>query len=226
MEGLDYEQIFSPVVRFETVRLILAMAALHDWHITGLDVKNTFLYGELDEEIYMEQPEGFRVPGRELEVIKLLRALYGLKQAGLAWWRTLRESMKDLGFENLKSDAGLYIHKTSGNGFVIAVVYVDDAIFCGPNKKQVQELKDKFMQRWEVQDLGDVTKFLRMRIKKVGRTVEIDQCDYLKTVLQQCGMQDAKSATTPLPAGYMPEPVAQGTVINPELRSCYQTSST
>ena len=63
VEGLDYDQIFSPVVRFKTVHLILAMAALHDWQITGLDVQNTFLYGELDEEIYMEQPEGFRVPG-------------------------------------------------------------------------------------------------------------------------------------------------------------------
>ena len=85
------------------------MAALHDWHITGLDVRNTFLYGELDEEIYMEQPEGFRVPGRLNAVFRLIKALYGLKQAGLAWWRTLRESMIELGFENLVSDAGLYI---------------------------------------------------------------------------------------------------------------------
>jgi len=86
VEGLDYDQIFSPVVRFETVRLILAMAALNDWYLTGLDVRNTFLYGELDEEIYMEQPEGFRVPGQESAVLKLMRALYGLKQAGLTWW--------------------------------------------------------------------------------------------------------------------------------------------
>ena len=98
IEGLDYNQIFSPVVRFETVCLILAMAALQNWTITGLDVRNAFLYGELDEDIYMEQPEGFHVPNQEHKVLKLLRALYSLKQAGRAWWHTLRESMIELGF--------------------------------------------------------------------------------------------------------------------------------
>ena len=86
VEGLDYDQVFSPIVRFETVRLILAMAALENWVAYGLDVRNTYLYGELDKEIYMEQPEGFCVPGKENYVLRLNKALYGLKQAGLAWW--------------------------------------------------------------------------------------------------------------------------------------------
>jgi hypothetical protein len=222
IEGLDYDQVFSPVVRFETVRLILAMAALENWVITGLDVKTAFLYGELDEDIYMEQPQGFRIPGREHDVLKLHRALYGLKQAGLAWWRTLKESMKELGFENLDSDAGLFLYR-SEHGFVIAVIYVDDSIFCGPNTALVMELKKKFMQRWECRDLGDVTEFLRMRIIREGSKVHIDQCAYLETVLQRCGMQDAKSAATPLPAGYMPEALPQDAAVDPELRSRYQT---
>ena len=222
VEGLDYDQVFSPVVRFETVRLILAMAALENWEITRLDVRNAFLYGELDEEIYMEQPKGFHVPGREREVLRLLCALYGLKQVGLAWWRTLRESMIELGFEGLVSDAGLFVYRDK-HGFVIAVIYVDDAIFCDPNKALVKQLKDKFMQRWECRDLGDVTEFLHMRIIKEGSTVNIDQCAYLDTVLEQCGMQDAKSAATPLPAGYMPEAAAQDATIDPELQSRYQT---
>jgi hypothetical protein len=86
VEGLDYDQVFSPVIRFETVRLILAMAALKNWHMTGFNVRNTYLYGELDEEIYMEQPEGFPDPEHKNHVLRLRRALYGLKQAGLAWW--------------------------------------------------------------------------------------------------------------------------------------------
>jgi len=222
IEGLDYDQVFSPVVRFETVRLILAMAALGNWHITRLDVRNAFLYGELEEEIYMEQPEGFHVPGREREVLKLLRALYGLKQAGLAWWRTLRESMIKLGFTGLTSDAGLFIWRNE-HTFVIAVIYVDDSIFCGPDKELVNALKAKFMARWECRDLGDVTEFLRMRIVRKGSKVQIDQCAYLETVLERCGMQNCKFAATPLPAGYIPEPVSPDTVIDPELRSRYQT---
>jgi len=169
----------------------------------------------------MEQPEGFRAPKLEHFVIRLKKALYGLKQAGLAWWRTLRDSMKELGFEGLRSDAGLFIFRNE-HGFVIAVIYVDDALFVGPNSNLVQELKQKFMKRWECRDLGEITEFLRMRVHKDSSKIELDQCAYLETVLERCGMQSCKTAATPLPAGYMPEPVSLDTVIDPELRSRYQ----
>ena len=86
IKGLDFDQIFSPVVRFETVCLILALTALNKWYIQAVDVHNAYLYGKLDEEIYMEQPEGFHVKGQENKVYWLHQALYGLKQAGLIWW--------------------------------------------------------------------------------------------------------------------------------------------
>ena len=221
VEGLDYDQVFSPVVQFETVRLILAMAALGDWTISGLDVRNAYLYSKLDEEIYMEQPEGFHVPNLEHYVIRLKKALYGLKQEGLTWWRMLRDSMKELGFESLISDAGLFIWKNK-HGFVIAVIYVDDALFCGPNKALVQELKEKFMKKWECRDLGDVTEFMCMKVHRDGSKINPDQCTHLETVLERCGMQNCKSAATPLPAGYMPEPVSPDTAINLELQRHYQ----
>ena len=145
VEGLDYDQVFSPVVRFETMRLILAMAAIKGWVAHGLDVRNAYLYGELDEEIYMEQPEGFRIPGKEDLVLLLKKALYGLKQAGLAWWRILKQSMEELGFKSLSSDAGVFIFRGEGS-FVIAIIYVDDAIFCGPIKTLVLKLKEAFMK--------------------------------------------------------------------------------
>jgi hypothetical protein len=222
VEGMDYDQVFSPVVRFETVRLILALAALENWVAYGLDVRNAYLYGELDEEIYMEQPEGFTAPGttKEHYVLRLLRALYRLKQAGLAWWRALKQSMEEMGFVSLTSDAGIFVYKRDGF-FVVAIVYVDDAIFCGPNKALVIAMKETFMRRWETRDLGEVTEFLRMRITREGRSIHLDQSAYLRVVLERCGMQNAKSAITPLPAGYVPKPSDEPA--NPERRSRFQT---
>jgi len=81
------------------VRLLFAVAVLEDWNIQSVDVKTAYLYGDLDEEIYMEQPKGFRLPGKENKVWRLCKALYGLKQAGLSWWRTMTKSMLALGFK-------------------------------------------------------------------------------------------------------------------------------
>ncbi|PIL36553.1 hypothetical protein GSI_00242 [Ganoderma sinense ZZ0214-1] len=150
----------------------MALAALEDWHISGLDVHSAYLYGKLDEEIYLEQPEGFRIPGSEHKVFRLKRALYGLKQAGLAWWHTLSESMKLMGYKRLTNDAGLYIYKRHSDGeLVVVIVYVDDALFCGRDKKLVALLKARFMKKWECRDLGDAKEFLRMCITRIGRKI-------------------------------------------------------
>ena len=87
VEGIDYNKLFSPVVQFESVHLMLTLATLHNWYMMGVDVHTAYLYGKLDEEIYMRQPKGFIARGQESKVICLKRALYGLKQAGLAWWK-------------------------------------------------------------------------------------------------------------------------------------------
>ncbi|KAF8824317.1 hypothetical protein HHX47_DHR8000004 [Lentinula edodes] len=220
IEGLDYDQVFSPVVRFETVRLLLALTALNNWYLTGLDVRNAYLYGVLHETIYMEQPEGFRIKGKEDKVLLLRKALYGLKQAGLVWWRTLDSYMKTLGFKRLSSDAGIFIRRGKDGSLVIAIIYVDDALFAGPDKKLVDSLKGKFMSHWECRDLGEAKEFLRMRINRHGKKIYIDQCAYLDKVLKRCGMENAKMADTPLPAGFQPEPTIGQS--NSALRSKFQ----
>jgi hypothetical protein len=221
-EGLDYNEIFSPVVRFETVRIILALAAVDNWYISGLDVRSAYLYGEISEEIYVKQPEGFKVKGKEDLVHRLLRALYGLKQAGLAWWRTLVKSMvEELGFTAIVSDAGIYVYTKDG-AFVLAAVYVDDAIFCGPNKAMVLRLKTAFMKRYECRDLGELKEFLGMRINRSGQRIAIDQCAYLETLSTCVGMTNAKSVSTPLPTGYMPAP--NKGAVDPELTRCFQVT--
>ena len=143
MEGIDYDKIFSPVVQFEMVWLMIALAALKNWHITGLDVQTAFLYGELEEELYMEQPEGFKIKGQEHKVLRLWRAIYGLKQAALAWWKALDKSMADLGFKRLLSDSGIFINKDKT---IFVIVYVDDVLFLGADKKALLKIKERFMK--------------------------------------------------------------------------------
>ena len=160
VEGIDYEDIFSPIVRYETVRIMIALAALSKWHMRSVDVKTAFLYGELDEELYMEQPEGFKVKGQERKVFRLRKAIYGLKQAALQWWRALDKSMNKLGFRRLKSDSGIFVLIGRTGPSVIAIVYVDDAIFMGPDLRLVDMTKAKFMSIWECRDLGETKEFL------------------------------------------------------------------
>jgi hypothetical protein len=122
VEGIDFDEIFSPVVRYESVRTLLAVAALEDWEITGLDVKSAFLYGPLEEEIYMRQPEGFVAKGHETKVLRLKRAIYGLKQAALAWWKELAKYIKSQGFTRIESDARIFVFE---KGSTIVAVYVE-----------------------------------------------------------------------------------------------------
>ena len=138
IEGVDYDEIFSPVVRYETFCITCALAALEGWHMDALDIRSAFLYGDLDEEIYMKQPEGFAVKGKEHKILCLKRALYGLKQAANAWFCKLNKSMDKLGFIRTQSDAGIFIHRSKDNQLIIACIYVDDVIFCGSNKDLVR----------------------------------------------------------------------------------------
>ena len=199
---------------------MLALAALYNWFMTSVDVRTAYLYGKLDEEIYMQQPEGFIARGQESKVIHLKRALYGLKQAGLAWWKELSNSMKDLGFTCLKLDAGIFVCR-KGTRLIVAVVYVDDAMFFGRNEKLVKKKKALFMAKWECQDLRDVKEFLQMRIVCTRSGITIDQSAYLDTVLERFQLTNAKSAPTPLPAGWDPK-ANTGQATAAEI-TCYQS---
>ena len=185
VEGVDYNKLFSPVVQFESVCLMLTLTALHNWHMMGVDVCTAYLYGKLDEEIYMHQPKGFIARGQESKVIRLKRALYGLKQAGLAWWKELSNSMKDLGFACLNLDARIFVCQ-EGTRLIMAVVYVDDAMFFGKNEKLVKKKKALFMA-------------------KSRSGINIDQCDYLEKVLTRFQLTDTKAAITPLLTSWEPK---------------------
>lgn len=135
--GIDYKETLSPVACFETCHLLLALTALKDWDLEVLDVKTTFLFSNLDnlKEICMVQLEGFSAKGQERKVCCLHKAIYGPKQAALQWSHALHKSLVDMGFHCSYSDPRLYIYFNGEVVIIILLIYVNDTIFIGSNKK-------------------------------------------------------------------------------------------
>lgn len=156
----------------------------------ALDVKTALLYAKLDKEIYMRQPEGFVIQGQEQKVLCLLCEIYGLKQAALAWWKELESSMKILDFTHASSDAGVFLI-VKNKKLVIAVIYVDNAIFFGKDKQVVKQVKQTFMDIWECHDIGKAKEFLRMKIQHKGKNIYLNQMSYLTKVVEHFGMRNA-----------------------------------
>jgi hypothetical protein len=187
--GIDYEDTFTPVARFKTVRILLALAALEDWDIEALDVKTAYLYGSLDEEIYMDQPEGYIKKGQERKVCRLLKSLYGLKQSALQWNKEIHKALVNLGFTCTRSDAGVYF-KFIGADIIVIVIYVDNVLLMGSDKKMLKKNKQDFMNVFETRDLGEAKEYLGMCITRdrKKRTITLDQCAYAEKVLKRFGL--------------------------------------
>jgi hypothetical protein len=204
LEGVDFDETFSPVAHFESLRLVLALATLEDREIHQMDVKSAFLHGDLDEEIYMEQPIGFVVAGQEHKVCKLQKALYGLKQASHAWNLQFHGVLNELSFTQTYSDAGVYVyHLQEGGDSVIVILYVDDITILGNSIKKINALKKSLSSRYEMTDLGEIQSYLGVNIirDRANRTMDIDQKEYVQTIVERFGMRDANPVYTPLPAG-------------------------
>src|SRR6266850_3170716 len=202
--GLDYDETFSPVACFESLRLLLALAVLEDWEVHQLDIKSAFLNGVLDEEIYMEQPQGFIITGKETRVCHLKKAIYGLKQASCAWNSNIHAALTELGFKWTVANAGIYVmHQQEGDGPLYIILYVDDIIILGASLEAVKELKVNLAKHYEISDLGEIESYLGICITRdqQSKHLTIDQSGYIKDVLVCFGMADANPHNTPLPAG-------------------------
>ena len=169
VQGIDYEETFSPVLRYESIQYILAHAALLDWEIEAMDVKTAFLYGELKEEIYMEQPEGFIIKGQEKKVCKLIKSIYRLKQAGQIWYELMADTLRrKLGFEWIHSDAGVYVLRRQGGNQtkIILILYVDDLLLMGNHLSMINKIKKKLGEAYHMKDLGATQLYLGIRITR------------------------------------------------------------
>ncbi|GJS53094.1 putative ribonuclease H-like domain-containing protein [Tanacetum coccineum] len=146
-EGIDYEEVFAPVARIEAIRLFLAYASFIGFLVYQMDVKSAFLYGTIEEEVYVTQPPRFKDPDHPDKVYKVVKALYGLHQAPRAWYETLANYLLGNGFKRGKIDQTLFIKKQKGD-LLLVHVYVDNIIFGSTNKELYTEfeklMKDKF----------------------------------------------------------------------------------
>ena len=152
-EGLDYFDTYSPVTRITSIRMLIALAAVHDLKIHQMDVKTAFLNGELEEEIYMEQPEGFIVPGKEKKVCRLVKSLYGLKQAPKQWHAKFDQIMLANGFKINECDKCVYI-KNVMNHEVIVCLYVDDMLIMSKEIDDINATKRMLSSKFDMKDLG------------------------------------------------------------------------
>ena len=168
-EGLDYFDTYSPVTRITSIRMLIAIAAIFGLEIHQMDVKTAFLNGELDEEIYMEQPEGFSVPGQEQKVCKLVKSLYGLKQAPKQWHEKFDKEMLSNGFKTNECDKCVYT-KSTQKGYVIVCLYVDDMLIIGSNHDMIQSTKNVLSSKFDMKDLGVANLTLHL-LHNIGSSV-------------------------------------------------------
>ena len=199
--GVDFNQTFAPVVKLSTLRLILALVAAHDLEVLQVDVKTAFLNGQLDEEIYMRQPEGYVAQGHEGEVCKLMKSLYGLRQAPRAWNIELNDAIIQYGLTRSEEDQCVY-HRTQGQEWILAIFFVDDGLICGTNRKIIEDFVDHFKKRFEIRTLP-VGRFLGITIDRdrSKKRLSISQPESIEAMLNKFKMGDCKSVATPAEPG-------------------------
>ena len=199
--GIDYDEVFAPVARLETIRLMISLAAQNKWKIYQLDVKSAFLNGFLEEEIYVEQPLGYVKKRHEDKVYKLRKALYGLKQAPRAWNARIDKYFRENGFQKCPYEHALYM-KMDGNGSVLLVcLYVDDLIFTGNDPMMFDEFKRSMIKEFEMTDIGLMSHFLGIEVKQSEDGIFISQSGYAKEVLKKFKMDSCNPVNTPVEIG-------------------------
>ena len=155
--GIDYWETFSPVVRMNTVRMLLALATQEGWDVQQCDVKTAFLEAELEEDIYVRPPPGY---GKPTTVYKLRRALYGLKQSSRQWGKKFSQQLRKQGFTPLKSDSCVHVRRRKGGKCTIVAVYVDDCVITGSDTEGIKQTKQELAKAFRLKDLGELRQML------------------------------------------------------------------
>ena len=201
-KGIDYHEIFAPVVKHVSIRILMSIVAQEDLELEQLDVKTAFLHGELKEKIYMVPPEGYEEMFKEDEVCLLNKSLYGLKQAPKQWNEKFNAYMSEIGFIRSLYDSCAYIKELSDGSRVYLLLYVDDMLVAAKNKEDISQLKEELSQRFDMKDLGAAKRILGMEIirNREENTLWLSQNGYLNKILETYNMAESKHVVTPLGA--------------------------
>ncbi|UYV85032.1 hypothetical protein LAZ67_X004343 [Cordylochernes scorpioides] len=196
--GIDYNEVYTPVSSFETIRLLTAIATEKDWFIDQFDVKSAYLHGTLNETIYMEQPECFKKPGEENLFCKLKKSIYGLKQSGRCWNKFLNKQLHEIGFQRNPIDPSIYEVELE-EGRIILSIYVDDIFAISENQAARNKCRELLNSSFEVKYLGPISHMLGVSFKKSeDGSMTLSQSNYIEELLQRFRLQDAKGISTPM----------------------------
>ncbi|GJV50374.1 putative ribonuclease H-like domain-containing protein [Tanacetum coccineum] len=198
-EGIDYDEVFAPVARIEAIRLFLAFASYMGFMVYQMDVKSAFLYGEIDEEVYVTQPKGFEDPFYPKHVYRVVKALYGLHQAPRAWYARLSTFLLKHNYRRGTIDKTLFIKKNSRD-IILVQVYVDDIIFGSTNQTWCDEFEVLMKGEFEMSAMGELTFFLGLQVKQQPDGIFISQDKYVQDMLRRFDMESVRPATTPYEA--------------------------
>ena len=192
--GIDYNETYAPVMKYDSLRLLLAIATVLDLEIKQFDVDNAFLNAILNEDIYMQQPEGYVNLKFSNAVLKLLKSLYGLKQAPYEWNDDINETLLKLGFKRCASDSCVYYYENTFSGKPILIgLFVDDIIVCFDfaDEPTWLKLKSYILQKYKIKEMGDAKFILGIRIirDRPNRTLILDQSAYIDKILNKFDMK-------------------------------------
>ena len=203
VQGVDYNETYAPVVKLTSIRILLAIVAHFDLELHQMDVVTAFLNGEMDEDVYMEQPEGCQNTSKPDHVCKLVKALYGTKQGPRMWNVKIDDFLKDLKFRSSTYDPCIYIRYLKGKMLLVAL-YVDDLLLAGNDLDAILWMKGELNKRFEMKDLGEARMCLGLEISRDRhkKILNVSQAKYTQTILERFGMQDSRSVPTPMvPSG-------------------------
>jgi hypothetical protein len=186
------------VARYTSIRTIIALAAEMNWKLHQMDVKTTFLNGVIEEEVYIEQPQGFEFEDRKYHVFQLKKDVYGLKQAPRAWYGHIDSFLTILGFTKSKADSNLYFN-IMDNEPVILLLYLDDLFLIG-EENIVAECKKRLAAEFGMKDLGLINYFLGLEVWQSPERIFLNQGKYTVEILKRFDMLECKSMNTPMEA--------------------------